>query len=103
MTGAAEARDVAFARAALARKLTSKDHAEECVRIARDLAKRGKPIAIEDVSPEEILDFQVALSGQQPIPVRSEGLQRKGSAQHRQWGGHIGSGIVVSSSRSPLR
>src|SRR5258707_15838844 len=46
-----------------------------------DVARGRTPIAIEDLCPEEILDFQVALSGQQPVPVRSEGLQRKGSAQ----------------------
>jgi len=42
-------RAVAFAKAVLHRKLTSKEHAEECVRIARDAARRGKTLPIEEV------------------------------------------------------
>jgi tetratricopeptide (TPR) repeat protein len=49
MSPVAESRELAFARIVLARKLTTKDHAEECVKIARDLAKRGKHLAIEDI------------------------------------------------------
>ena len=40
---------VAFARAALARRLTTKEHAEECVKIARDAERRGKGLTIEEV------------------------------------------------------
>lgn len=42
-------RALAFARAALSRRLTTKEHAEECVKIARDAERRGKTLPIEEV------------------------------------------------------
>src|SRR5438105_4517259 len=44
-----EDRAVAFARAVAGKRLTSKEHCEECVRIAHDLARHGKPLPIEEV------------------------------------------------------
>jgi Flp pilus assembly protein TadD len=42
-------RDAELARLVLSKRLATREHVEECLKAARDLAKRGKPLAIEEI------------------------------------------------------